>query len=119
MRRRPKAIEHCIHLLHVRGEERQTANGNCERHFFVAGNGRRRDNAARLALGVQNAATIAFGFDTGTAKGEEAGSIRFAAALNVAAAETSLHDGWNEFERKEMDAWVSNTRFLKHTPLAV
>jgi len=72
------------------GKEGQARHRNCDWHFFVARNSRRQDNAASMALRVEDAASITLGTDADAAKGHEAGCTHFHAALHVAAADAGL-----------------------------
>lgn len=74
------------------GEEGQARHRNCNWDFFVARNGRRQDNAASVALRVEDAASVTLGTDAHAAKGHEAGCPHFHAALHVAAAHASLYE---------------------------
>jgi hypothetical protein len=81
------------------GKERQSGDRHGQRHFLVAGNGGRDHHAASLTLPVNETASITFGADATDAKGHEAGSTWFAAALNVATADTGLSN--NEYNSRE------------------
>lgn len=72
------------------GEKSQASNRNGHRNFFVARNGCLNGNAANLALSVDDRATVAFRLDTHANERHQARSARLAAALKVAAANTSL-----------------------------
>lgn len=59
-------------------------------HFLVARDGRIHGQAASLALGVEDGASVTLGTDADATKGEEARSAGLAAALHVQTANTGL-----------------------------
>ena len=74
------------------GKDGQARHRNRQRHFLVARNGGRNHNAARVALRVEDAATVTLRTAAQAAKGHEAGGPHFQAAFHVAAAEAGLYE---------------------------
>lgn len=72
------------------GEEGDTGHRNGDGHFFVAGQSRGNNHAARVALRVDDGAAVALGLHADATKGHQAGGAHLAAALQVEAADSGL-----------------------------
>jgi hypothetical protein len=74
------------------GKHGQTQDGHGKRHFLVARNGRGKDDAARVTLRIDARQAVAFGTNAHHAARHKQRRSGLAAALHVAAAETSLYE---------------------------
>ena len=74
----------------LHGIERATKHRYGQGHFLVARNGGIDCQATGLALHVNDGATVAFGTHPQATKGDQTGSTRLAAALQIHAANSSL-----------------------------